>query len=270
MAKCSYIVSVYKNTQALQLILFALAQQSELDFELIIAEDGENLEMKEFLAASIPKYNFPILHLTQKDEGFLKCKMLNKAIAASSSPYLIFTDGDCVPHRHFIKQHLASATINYAMFGRRVMLSEEFTRLVYENAKLLFQPFLFYRLVKYKCTELIAGIYLPSISPKKKIGIWGCNWAVHKQAMIDVDGFDEDYNMAGYGEDRDIEWRLLRKGMQCRQIKHRVIQYHLWHKVNYNDTLIMKQMMMDKMDAVAIIPSFSGNGQLREMESIFK
>ena len=49
MAKCSYIVSVYKNTQALQLILFALAQQSELDFELIIADDGSTNETKNLI-----------------------------------------------------------------------------------------------------------------------------------------------------------------------------------------------------------------------------
>jgi hypothetical protein len=47
-----------------------------------------------------------VRHLWQRDHGFRKCEALNRAIAARSADYLIFTDGDCIPRRDFSGNHL--------------------------------------------------------------------------------------------------------------------------------------------------------------------
>jgi glycosyltransferase involved in cell wall biosynthesis len=267
--QCSVIISVYKNTKALEIILDGYNRQSNKNFEIIIAEDKQGQDMIDCITAAKLKYSFVIHHVSHPDNGFRKCEILNKAIAICSTDYLIFTDGDCVPHRYFVQQHLRSATKGFAIFGRRVMLSKRFTEQLYNNSIALFSWQLWPKLIATRCTALIAGLYLPWMPPASKIGLWGCNWAVHKQAVVEIGGFDQDYNLAGYGEDRDIEWRLLRHGLHVVKIKHRAIQYHLWHAVNYQNNTAMHQLMMQKMKAATPIAPFASDNQLRQLEAIF-
>lgn len=49
-----------------------------------------------------------------------------------------------------------------------------------------------------------------------------------------MNGYDEDYVSAGVGEDVDIEWRLLAKGIKLQSMKHRAIVYHLYHAAHYS------------------------------------
>jgi GT2 family glycosyltransferase len=76
------------------------------------------------------------------------------------------------------------------------------------------------------------GIHLPfdfvNIKPKK--GIYGCNWAILKQHLVAINGFDEDYEMAGFGEDTDVEWRLEKFGVTLKSTRNKAIVYHLFHK----------------------------------------
>jgi glycosyltransferase involved in cell wall biosynthesis len=250
---CSYIVSIYKNIVALELIFIGLSKQSNMDFEVIVAEDNDLATTQAYISDARQRFAFPILHVFHPDDGFRKCEVLNKAIAASTSDYLIFTDGDCIPHKHLIAQYLGSKNENLVLFGRRVMLSESFTNKVYKDSKQLFSPLKWIRFIKYSCEELVAGLYMPFIPPKKKDGIWGCNWATHKKNVVAINGFDEDFTKPGYGEDQDIEWRLQQLGLEFYQIKHRVIMYHLWHPLNYTDTIEMKAIM-DKKKIAAGVP----------------
>jgi len=74
----SIIVSVYKKTDDLAVVLTSLASQTVASFDVIISEDGESNEMKTFVA----QYSGPltIKHLTQQDNGWQKNKALNQAI----------------------------------------------------------------------------------------------------------------------------------------------------------------------------------------------
>lgn len=84
--------------------------------------------------------------------------------------------------------------------------------------------------------HLDRAFYMPWLGlgkPKRKI--IGCNWAVPREVMLDINGFDQDYIKAGYGEDLDVDWRLrLKQGIRFLNIKHEVIAYHLYHKPNYS------------------------------------
>ena len=102
--KATLIISVYKHVEFLNAILKSLEQQTEQDIEVIISEDGEDAEMKEFID-SYPRY-WPILHLTQPDNGWNKEKALNRAVLAAQTDWLIFIDGDCVLHPRFIEMHI--------------------------------------------------------------------------------------------------------------------------------------------------------------------
>ena len=243
----SIIIAVYKDTRNLALIFEALQLQSLKSFEVIVAEDNDGSEMADFIRVAQQKYFFPIIHVSQPDSGFRKCKALNEAIRQSNSAFLIFIDGDCMPHRHFIRAHFENRKPKTASYGRRVMLPESLTQKIY--ARETFKPLSLFTLIANGADRLDCACYLPLIPETRKgaiTGIWGCNWSIHKQDLLDINGFDEDYQLPGYGEDTDIEWRLVANGIRLQFIKYQAIQYHLHHKLNYTDTLQNESLMIRK------------------------
>ncbi len=257
MPQLSLIIAVYKNIAALDLILRGLEQQSFRDFEVIIAEDNDGYDMQDFIKKAQNQYFFPIKHISQPDNGFQKDRALNKSVAASETDYLVFIDGDCIPHEHFLKAHFDNRETGFALFGRRVMLSETLTKQLYSHKKL--DKLSFLDLLKSSSKRLDSAFYLPFLPNfiQNTTGIWGCNWSIDKKSIIEVNGFDEDYILPGYGEDTDIEWRLFKTGIRLKKIKNKAIQYHLHHKENYSDTLSNEKIMLKKQ---AVGKFFCENG----------
>ena len=249
MPQLSLIIAVYKNIPALDLILRGLQNQSFKDFEVIIAEDNDGILMKSFIENALKQFFFPIKHISHPDNGFQKDKALNKSVAVAASDYLVFIDGDCIPHRHFLNAHFENRTEGYALFGRRVMLSEKLTNALSRNTA---NPTIsIFNLIITRCKRIDCAFYLPFLKNKIQTttAIWGCNWSIHKKHIVDVNGFDEDFIRPGYGEDTDIEWRLFKIGIQLIKIKNKALQYHLHHKENYADTLENEKLMLKKQAA---------------------
>ena len=195
-------------------------------------------EIVEVLGAPESRHNVaaysPPLGLEQLgDAGFRKAMILNKAIAMSKGEYLVFLDGDCIPHRQWLKEYARAAEEGSAFFGRRVMVSQRLTKkLLTSGDKRLLS---FYSHLRHGSERKEDGIYLPFFrKSSKNNGIWGCNWGILKKHIIEVNGYDEDYISAGVGEDVDIEWRLKAKGINLQSMKHRAIVYHLYHAAHYS------------------------------------
>lgn len=104
--KLSVIVSTYNSEEWLAKVLEGYCNQSESDFELVIADDGSTTQTQALVNSYASQFRHPIVHVWQEDNGFQKCKILNKAILAAHSEYLLFTDGDCIPRTDFVAQHL--------------------------------------------------------------------------------------------------------------------------------------------------------------------
>lgn len=231
--KISVIIAYYKNLPALSLILQGLEKQSVKDFEVIVAEDDNEKETVKFITNQIENTSFKIKHIQQKeDDGFRKNEILNKAIKNSDGEFIVFIDGDVIPHKHFIKEYSKSIEDGVALFGRRVMLSENLTNDILDSQNLNLLGFT--NLVCSKSKRIKYSLYLPFIKSFRETGIWGCNWGILKQNLIEINGFDEDYIKAGVGEDVDIEWRLKQNGIKLLSIRFGAIVYHLHHKVNYS------------------------------------
>lgn len=229
--KASIIIAYYKRIPFLDLILQSIALQSEQSFEVIIAEDDNDVATLEFLDGQRKKYNFPIEHVSHENTGFRKNRILNKAIVQAKTDYIIFIDGDCVLHKHFVKETLKNRSEKTALFGRRLMLSEKLTNLSLKENTLKHLSLL--NFISTKCKILEAGLYLPFISTKKDYGILGCHWSAYKEDLLAINGYDEDYILAGIGEDVDIEWRMKESGIKFKSLKFKAIQYHLHHALNY-------------------------------------
>ena len=227
----SVLLAYYDNLNALKLVLEGFRQQSFTNFEVIIAEDDNNPETRQFLKEKLKNYFFPIQHVHMEvKRGFRKSEMLNKAVCASTGETLVLIDGDCIPHKHFLKEHHKNQKNGYFFFGRRVLLGEKITAKILSGKSLSYLSF--YSLLFSDSTLKKEGIYWPwfGLYTKNKRKLSGHNWSVQKEDMLKINGFDEDYNRPGVGEDYDVEWRLKAMGLKMKSVKNRAIVYHLFHK----------------------------------------
>ncbi len=237
----SLIISVYKNTNDLEVILNALAHQTVMPTEIIISEDGESEEMKLFLKNHTAALR--LVHLSQPDRGWQKNKALNNAVRAAKHDYVIFIDGDCVPHHKFIENHIKLAGPKKILVGKRIKLGLKFSDLLRKTPLLLFEKRLLSNtisLFKDKVAFFEEGVYispgsvLGSLAKRKKIKwITGCNFSCYKDSLIDINGFDEDYVLPAIGEDIDLVWRFKGLGYTLESARYFAIQYHLYHKENW-------------------------------------
>ena len=231
----SIIISFYKDLDNLELLLLALQQQSYCDFEVIVAEDDNMQQTINFLQIQREKNNFPILHVNQEDIGFRKCKILNKALTVSSGNKIVFLDGDCIPHRHLLKEYNLFISEGVFCTGRRVMLSKKLSEKVKETHNLSLLSF-FNCLLYGVEGELKRSLYFPWLKLNKgnKRGLLGCNMGGCKSDLLLVNGFDEDYQLHATGEDSDLEWRLRACGIKIQTVFYQCITYHLFHKKSHD------------------------------------
>ena len=241
MTKASVIAAFYNNIKYLKLVLAGFEQQTEKDFELIIADDGSIEEVVKEIESIAPNYSFRIKHIWHPDKGFRKNKILNQSILTSSSDYLIFIDSDCVPHSKFVEEHLNEKLDKIVLTGRRVNLSQKITsQLTEHKIKNGFFENQYLRIIDDglfgKSYDVEKGFYLEnkflrSILNKKYRGILGCNFSLHKKDLLDINGFDERYEAPSIGEDSDVEFRLGLNGVKVKSLNHIAVQYHLYHKL---------------------------------------
>jgi len=244
----SLIISYYKRLDFLELILLSLDKQSYRNFEIIIAEDDNDPATVEFLSKSRHLHEFNIKHVSQEDKGFRKTRILNMAVKSATGDKIVFIDGDCMPHRHFLKEYEKAITNLVFCYGRRVFLSRKHTDILLNTLSVkkmnTFMAFL------YGGKSIGAGLYLPFKRniDKQHRRILGCNWGILRKNILAVNGFDEDYNRAGVGEDFDIDWRLKKTGLKVKSMKGKAIVYHLFHKANYNpsDTEFVEKLLAEK------------------------
>lgn len=116
----SLIISTYKNTEFLKVVLDSVFNQTDLRFEIIISEDAEFDHVKKFIEEL--KSPIPIYHLSQPHLGWRKNLALNRAIEASNSDYLVFIDEDCVLHPRFMEFHIKYASEKAVLGGKRIKL----------------------------------------------------------------------------------------------------------------------------------------------------
>lgn len=255
MIQLSVIISYYKDLANLKLILAALNNQSDPNFEAIISEDDNNVDTIAFVDQQSGNYNFPIIHLNQQvDDGFRKTQMLNKSLKVSNAENIAFIDGDCIPHKHFVKEYISNSESGSFLWGRRVMLGKKISgKVKQKNSVGWINPV---SLIFSDASKIKDGIYCPSLQLSYKFrGIKGCNWGIKKQHLIDINGFDEDYKHATVGEDDDIEWRLLRHGLTPKSMKNKANVYHVYHPRTYtpDGTKINVDLMKQKQEQNLII-----------------
>ncbi len=241
MIKASIIAAFYNNIEYLKLVLAGFERQTEKAFEIVIADDGSKEEVVKEIENIASNYSFLTKHIWHPDRGFRKNKILNRAILASSSDYLIFIDADCVSHAKFVEEHLKEKQNNVVLTGRRVNLSQKFTYLLTEeNVREGFIEKNNLRMIEDamfgKSNYVEKGFYfenkfLRNLLNKKSRGLLGCNFSLYKKDVLAINGFDERYEAPSIGEDSDVQFRLELNGVKIKSLNHIAVQYHLYHKL---------------------------------------
>lgn len=237
----SVILSTYNQPNHLDLVLTGYRVQTDQNFEIIIADDGSKSETAEVVKKHQKLAHLVIHHLWQEDNGFRKTTILNKAIKLSTSDYLIFSDGDCVPRCDFVEMHRKFAETEHYVTGAYNRLSLETTERVTTHlieSKRLFSPF-WLASNGYIPKKGFLRIILPNILGqlldnfgKVDFGRFtGGNASCFRSDAMAIDGFNEDMT---YGrEDREFGTRLCNFGLTSKRLKHSTYVLHLEHERPY-------------------------------------
>jgi GT2 family glycosyltransferase len=239
--RISIIIAVYKDIEALQLIIEALKNQAYPDLEVIVAEDNNDIKMAEYIASIT---GLDVKHTTQEDLGIRKARSQNNAILSSTGEYLIFIDGDCIPYTTFIDAHAKLAEEGCVLSGRRVNLGPGISTQIRQrsvDASSLEKNYLFKSLgfLKNGSSHTAQGIYIKpdswfyknTVAKRKRsnLNILGCNFSCYKKDLLTIDGFDESYGETAIPDDTDLQWRLEAAGLRLKTCKLSANQFHLYH-----------------------------------------
>jgi glycosyltransferase involved in cell wall biosynthesis len=121
----SVILSTYDSPEWLTKVVWGYAAQTHMNFEVVIADDGSDERTARCIGDLRNSTKLSLQHVWQAKRGFSKCRILNRAIQAATSNYLIFSDGDCIPRADFVVQHVRLAASNRFLSGGVVRLPLE-------------------------------------------------------------------------------------------------------------------------------------------------
>ena len=235
------VISAYRNWHALHWTLLGYRLQQRLPDEIIVAEDSQFPEVAEVVRAHASAAPFPIRHLTQEDQGFRKCRILNQAMLASNADWLVFTDADCIPRADLLAVHEAYARPGMFLTGashvnippavQPRLLTEDNLR----SQQLFDRSFLKahgapvpgLRLTPHRGLARL----LDALTPRNVFV--GCNAGAWRTDLLKVCGFDESF---GYGaEDRNLGIRLNNLGVRGVRARYSLAWLHVEHGRGYVD-----------------------------------
>ncbi|MDP9160874.1 MAG: galactosyltransferase-related protein [Acidobacteriota bacterium] len=227
----SVIIGTYDDLDILETSLAAFAVQSFRNFEIVVADDGSNQDYVPALKLWAPRFSHGIQHVIHEKRGFRKARILNRAIQVSRFGNLIFVDMDCLPRNDFVETHLKYLAPETVIAGRRVHLSRDVIPSPSEILKngMGFGPLSLLRLwLRGKARVIEHGIASPFFYESSNNSLQGSNFSVHKKDVEAVNGFNEAFE--GWGkEDMELGLRLQFSGVRIRNLRNKVIQYHLTH-----------------------------------------
>ena len=240
----SLVISTYNHVRPLELCLAALRKQTTPPMEILIADDGSTAPTRDLITRLAPSLPCPVRHLWQEDKGFRKNIILNQCLAAAKGDYLVLTDADCMPHPRFIEDHASLAEQGFWVQGRRSYLNAAASASLQAGESIpSFRLFLTGQL-----SGAAKAFRLPFPMIKRDTtqrGIIGCNMAMWKKDLLEINGWDEEYEGWGLGEDSDIGSRLYHLGRPRKFVYGRAILYHLHHPILSRDHVPKSQSRLD-------------------------
>jgi glycosyltransferase involved in cell wall biosynthesis len=226
--RVSLIVSTYNAADYLARVLRAVAHQTCLPDEILLADDGSGEDTQKLFADWAAAQTLGAQHVWQPHEGFRKAGILNRAIARARADYVVFLDGDMIPHPQFLADHKQLARDRSFVQGHRVLIGERAAQWFGRNS--------FPRDRRRACWQgQLSGWKNAFRWPRPLVrqradlrGVRGCNLGLWREDLVRVNGYNEAF--VGWGrEDSDLAVRLMNAGVTRLDARGWGLCYHLWH-----------------------------------------
>ena len=248
MTEISVIVSTYNRPTYLERVLRGYAVQTDPAFELVIADDGSGPETFDLIARTRAETQLSILHVWHEDRGFRKSLILNRAIEAARSKYLLFTDGDCVPRSDLIEVHRRIARPRRYVSGGYLKLPPHVTSIIelpdVDSGRITELSWLrsrgwkpgrrALRMIRSQRVAAFFDFMTPTAADFQ-----GNNASTSRDALYLVNGFETEMGYGGL--DQALGYRLQNAGVMGIQARHRAVTMHLHHDRPYRDAAVVKQ-----------------------------
>jgi glycosyltransferase involved in cell wall biosynthesis len=232
----SIIVATYNRPDALDAVLRSLAAQNDVDFEVLVADDGSKPETAALVDRWKSRVGRRVVHVWQPDQGFRLAEIRNRAILAAEGDYCVFLDGDCLARPNFVAAHRALAVRGWFVSGNRLLISRVLSeRILMEKLEPEGWTFADWRRAR-RAGEIkrFAPLLSLPLGPFRRLrrldwrGAQGCNLGIWRSDLVAVDGFEGGFNSWGR-EDTDILIRLMHAGIRRKDGRMATGVLHLWH-----------------------------------------
>jgi glycosyltransferase involved in cell wall biosynthesis len=239
------VINTFNQPDYLARVLAAVARQTQPVEEVLLADDGSGAETRAVFASWADRQSGRTEHVWQAHEGFRRARILNQAIARAQSEYLVFLDGDTLPHPRFAEDHRAVARRGFFVQGHRA--------LVEQRAAAWFGIGAF-------ATDRRRALWSGQLRgwkhafrwprPLRRVrqglrGIRGCNLALWRDDLVRVNGYNEAF--VGWGrEDSELAVRLVNVGIPRLDVRGWALCYHLWHPPASRTTLTTNDDLLAK------------------------
>jgi glycosyltransferase involved in cell wall biosynthesis len=231
----SVILTTYQRPEHLERSLASLATQQRMDgrFEVIVADDGSKDHTRSVVREFARTANFPLKFVTHSHRGFRVALCRNDGVRASSAPYLLFSDGDCIFPPHHLAKHLLARRPKVVRGGDCFRLGREATEQI-DIAAIstgAYREWISHRERQRMFQKWIKEQYYLLMRYRSKPKLTGCNIGISREDFEAVNGFDE--NFVGWGcEDDDIAFRLRKAGRRIASALGYTHAYHMWHSTD--------------------------------------
>jgi glycosyltransferase involved in cell wall biosynthesis len=229
------LVSTYQRPSHLRRALLSIGLQRNVAgrMEVVVTDDGSIDETPNVVREFAESVDFPVHFTTHPHTTFQLARSRNEGVRASTAPYLLFLDGDCLLPPDHVATHLQRRRSGTVMAGNCARLNEATTAQIDDEAVrrgdyIKWTPAA--ELRRLRRLDRKARLYLWLRHPTKPKMI-GNNVGIWRSDYIRVNGYDE--NFEGWGcEDDDLRLRLRRTGVRIQSILRWTHTYHLWHQID--------------------------------------
>jgi GT2 family glycosyltransferase len=228
----SVILTTYERPAHLERSLTSLAMQRGMTdkFEVIVADDGSTDHTHSLVRSFARTANFPLKLATHPHCGFRVSLCRNDGVRASSAPYLLFTDSDCLFPPDHLQRHVQARKRGVVRAGDCYRLDQESTARA-DTAAITSGAYQTWvsleerlRLFQKRFKERYYQFMRHPTRPK----LTGYNIGISREDLEAVNGFDEDF--VGWGcEDDDLAYRLRRAGRRIASALPYTCGFHMWH-----------------------------------------
>jgi len=236
MPSIGVVVSTYNQPGHLRRCLRSLEQQSQRNFDIVVADDGSTAETRRIVEQFALSSTRPVRHMWQEDRGFRKTRILNTSVLATDAQYLVFIDGDCIAHPDFVREHVLNSEPGRYLNGSLIRLGKELSERITEQAIIEGDAFRIAWLLQqgHHIDRRYLRLTLPyelrcrlNRATRTHLYWLGSNSSCFRDDLVAVNGFD---NRFSYGfEDGDFGNRLEMRHIVPKTVRWTAILLHLWH-----------------------------------------